>query len=454
MLQKLGYFSPRPVLPGPKTYKMLLGGLFQFAGQFETNAVSSSAIGRMKRFSMMPLPLLFAISYAKPAVTSIALRYLRAILPAPFRSDKSLREDGEVDPDYELKVFNNDGTSTDYAASSVLDLLAHDLQAIGRIWQIFADRVSELLTAGRDTILVTVGLKSASSRRRSSVSSVQSMPADLRTAMDATPQNIIPPHRRSRSRSQGTDAQTPNRNTNGVAHARVRNAELISATSENSSDEGESQPRAQQNALMVSTPRSSSSSSVQSRSQTPPAPIEITTSNGSSGAMRMEVSIPINFDERRTSQGFQPPPISESDSDSSSGHASQDSTEKLPRYRVTRLSCFAARSMAQILSEQVTELLFLPLEASFVRSVALFFCASPGSPFASRGIGSGKGEILPIGSWFGLGLKHGGWRGAAGYAIKIFLVWGLYLGCRFLVWDITAGFMWWRGLRRYGWGTL
>ena len=410
---------------------------------------------------LMPLPVLIVISYVKPAIISFLLRYLQVILPAPRKSGARLGNDEEADDKYEMILF---GTTTDHKASSLPDLLANDLQTIGRSWQKLSDKTSRLLKASRDMLFTTVGLKFASLRskgspRRSSASSVQSMPVDLRSAMDALPQAVPESSGRavliSRSHIRAQDAQALRRDTVGRSHDQGRIVEIISPVSEDSFDEGESPARAQQDGLMAPTPRSSSSSPAPSRSQTPPAPIEIATSNDPSGAMRMEVSIPIDFDESRLTQGFRPPLGSDTDTDASLSDDSRESDRKKPHYRVTGLSCFPARFMAQILAEQITELLCLPLDAMFARSVFLSFCASPRSPFAHTvNAGDGRSGILPMGSWFGPGLKHGGWKGVADYAGKIFLVWGLDLGCRFIVWEIATGLMWWKGLRRYGWRTL
>ena len=398
---------------------------------------------------LMPLPLLIVISYVKPAISSFLLRYLQVILPAPTKSGARLGNDEEADDKYEMMLF---GTTTDHKASSITDILASDLQTIGRSWQNLYDKTSGLLNASRDRFLTTLGLKSVPTTskgplRRSSASSVQSMPVDLRSAMDALPQDL--------PESSGGEAQVLRRNTIGRSHDQGRVLEIISPASEDSSDDAEGPARVQQDGPMAPTARSSSSSPAQSRSQTPPAPIEIATSNDPSGVMRMEVSIPIDFDESRLTQGFRPPPASDSDTDSSASDDSRESNRKKPHYRVTGLSCFPARFMAQILAEQITELLCLPLDAMFARSVVLAFCASPRSPFAhTASAGGERNRILPMSSWFGPGLKHGGWKGVADYAGKILLVWGLDLGCRFIVWEIATGFMWWKGLRRYGWRTL
>ena len=111
--------------------------------------------------------------------------------------------------------------------------------------------------------------------------------------------------------------------------------------------------------------------------------------------------------------------------------------------------------MAQHLSYQIAELLFLPLEALFIRSVALTFWTAPGLLINSRGAaGRWTGDLYPLGSWFGMGLRAGGWRGVGDYAGKMFLVWGLQVGMGFAVWEMSTGLMWLAGLKWYDWMKL
>ena len=126
-----------------------------------------------------------------------------------------------------------------------------------------------------------------------------------------------------------------------------------------------------------------------------------------------------------------------------------------PQHRVTALTAYAADSMASHLSSHLTDLLFLPLEAMFVRSVAIAFLSSPAAGREAQiAAMRWKREILPITGWFGMGLRGGGWRGVADYAGKMVLVSGMEVGIGMAVWQACTGFSWWCGRRYFGWGKL
>ena len=126
-----------------------------------------------------------------------------------------------------------------------------------------------------------------------------------------------------------------------------------------------------------------------------------------------------------------------------------------PQHRVTALTAYAADSMASHLSTHLTDLLFLPLESMFVRSLAISFLSSAtAGTEAQIAAMRWEREIFPVGAWFGMGLRGGGWRGVADYAGKMVLVSGMEVGIGMAVWQACAGFSWWCGRRYFGWGRL
>ena len=125
-----------------------------------------------------------------------------------------------------------------------------------------------------------------------------------------------------------------------------------------------------------------------------------------------------------------------------------------PQHRITALTAYAADSMASHLSSHLTDLLFLPLEALFVRSVAIAFLSSPAAGTEAQiAAMRWKREIFPIRGWFGMGLR-GGWRGVADYMGKMVLVSGMEVGIGMAVWQACTGFSWWCGRTYFGWGKL
>ena len=125
-----------------------------------------------------------------------------------------------------------------------------------------------------------------------------------------------------------------------------------------------------------------------------------------------------------------------------------------PYYRITTLTAQAADSMAQHLSGCITDILLYPLEALYVRSVALAFLSSPAANVGAKVVAERwKGEVYPLGGWFGIGLR-GGWRGVADYVGKMVLVQGLEMGNGFAVWQISVILSSWIGRKWFEWGRL
>lgn len=130
-----------------------------------------------------------------------------------------------------------------------------------------------------------------------------------------------------------------------------------------------------------------------------------------------------------------------------------------PKHRVTTLTAYPYDALASHLAAHLTTLIFLPLEALFVRSVTLGYLSSP---VHAHGISSGarerlRREVYPLGSWFGAGLRGGGGGvggGVADYVGKMVLVAGLEVGVGFAVWQFGVGVAWWVGGRWFRWGRF
>lgn len=103
------------------------------------------------------------------------------------------------------------------------------------------------------------------------------------------------------------------------------------------------------------------------------------------------------------------------------------------------------------LSTHFTDLLFLPLEALFVRSVALNYLdtatiAAPLGPVARS-----HEQIIPLHSWLG---GNGGRRGFRNYVNNLFMCGVTDLAISMGIWQLSSGIAWLLGRRRFGWGTL
>ncbi|KAL8914605.1 MAG: hypothetical protein Q9171_000786 [Xanthocarpia ochracea] len=119
-----------------------------------------------------------------------------------------------------------------------------------------------------------------------------------------------------------------------------------------------------------------------------------------------------------------------------------------PTYRVTGLTTLMAETLATSLSTIVADVLLLPLEALFVRSVALAHLdTAGGAAYSAMGL---RNEIYPLGSWFGTGLRGGR---PIDYVREMVLCFGVDMLLGFLAWQTTAGAVWWVVKRQFTWGS-
>lgn len=107
-----------------------------------------------------------------------------------------------------------------------------------------------------------------------------------------------------------------------------------------------------------------------------------------------------------------------------------------------------ADALAIHLSTHLTDFLFLPLEALFVRSVALGFLSAAASKSPSSPILNLRNQVIPPWCWFGMGIRPGG----AFQYVKNLVFCGVFeviigLG----VWQLSTGAAWYMGRKWFGW---
>ena len=124
-----------------------------------------------------------------------------------------------------------------------------------------------------------------------------------------------------------------------------------------------------------------------------------------------------------------------------------------PKHRVTALTSYPSEMLVQHLSYLATDLLLLPLEAAYLRSIALGFLGAPlgNREGAADAAGWLNGQVFPMGTWFGYGL---GRSGARDYGRKMILCLGMETMVGFSIWQLGIGAAWWAGRRWYRWGNL
>ncbi|KAG8525474.1 uncharacterized protein KY384_009118 [Bacidia gigantensis] len=352
-----------------------------------------------------------------------------------------------------------------------LDVLAQDLQSIGRGWQTFYDRCVDA-HANVSSWLFRPGKAefptAPQCSRSPSPSTPRDLPDDLREAMEfteASPDGVV-------------IIPQPSGDTPPVILEMPPNLQdLWIPTSENQQQENPINQRSHLQSPSPLSPRmplgphlpESSSPSRQGifTEQISEATQASTPNSSSSTSTDTDLVDSIDAsDSQSTASGNRGPAIHASSARIfenpaphrregypviySSQHHQHFDAPSGPPHRITMLSSFSSSFLASQLATHFTTLLLLPLEALFVRSVAVAFYASPGLPWAGT---IGRPMLYTQGAWFGVGLRGGGWRAVRDYGGKMFLVWGLQVGTSLALWEFSSHLAWWAGVRWYEWGN-
>ena len=88
------------------------------------------------------------------------------------------------------------------------------------------------------------------------------------------------------------------------------------------------------------------------------------------------------------------------------------------------------------LSSHLADLLFLPLEALFVRSVALGFLFTAEKKLPSGPLIPLRSEVIPLGCWFGMGIRPGG---VSQYLKNLAFCGALEVAVGLGVWQLSTG---------------
>ena len=400
-LQRLGLLPGWPWLPSWEAFIPFSASSPLQLPILPTHFTIRSVAESLVSLAVSPLFLFWVIAMTRPIVGRKLRAYIRAAVPKPYRPDRYSLEaavEDELDNDSIPGLCNAfDSNQADWESDSFLEELAKDLQYIGRNFQIFFDQLTGTLF------------------RNGKVGSHDS----------SNPQHIAP---------QNNDSESPRTMA-------ASSPSIISSSSSSSS-----------------TDTSSNSSS---RPTTPHPPIEIITDTATTGTLRMNVQLPsFNQDALHHYNSFDSP-SRRGETDIQNSSNSNNNLAQTPHspttHRITALTAYPADSLSHHLSTHLTDILFLPLESLFVRSLALNFLSSPRpTPAAQTAAARWRSEVYPLGTWFGMGLRGGGggWKAVGDYAGKMVLVTGMEMGFSWGVWRVFTGFAWWSGRRWFGWGRL
>ncbi|KAL8701290.1 MAG: hypothetical protein Q9201_004990 [Fulgogasparrea decipioides] len=123
-----------------------------------------------------------------------------------------------------------------------------------------------------------------------------------------------------------------------------------------------------------------------------------------------------------------------------------------PMHHVTNLSGGILDMLEYGLANIITDILLLPLEALFVRSLAVAYLGRRGvTDDPKPALWLLRDGIYPVGSWFGVGLRGGRMMD---YVTKMVLCFGMDMALSYGIWQVSAGVSWWVGKKFFRWGRL
>jgi hypothetical protein len=121
------------------------------------------------------------------------------------------------------------------------------------------------------------------------------------------------------------------------------------------------------------------------------------------------------------------------------------------KYRVTGLTLRPSEALAQLIGCTLSRIILLPLESYVLRRIASGYLQSaiptPGVDFLTT-------MVYPSGSWGGVELRRGGWRGVGDYVGKLGLCVAVEGAIGFGIWQVMFTVVWRMGRRWYNWGKL
>ena len=117
----------------------------------------------------------------------------------------------------------------------------------------------------------------------------------------------------------------------------------------------------------------------------------------------------------------------------------------LEHYHTSPLATHAVDTLRYHIQWVIWDLLLIPLESLYARSLAQSFSSTHFPPFGSPSL-----SVYPLGSWCGAG----SWLQRSQYVRSILLCTGAEVAVSYGVWQVTTGMAWWIGKRWFKWGRF
>ena len=130
-----------------------------------------------------------------------------------------------------------------------------------------------------------------------------------------------------------------------------------------------------------------------------------------------------------------------------------DALETQPKraHRETDLSKFPSHFLALNIDSLINQIIFLPLESLFLRSLVSSFLAGP---LATRGVRHYPPGAGPVGALMGEAVGPADWRRAGAYANKIGLCMAVQFSIDTAIWGGAYAWTRYVGLSRFHWGKV
>ena len=439
-LQCLSLVPPSAMFPSFEVAKLEVSWLFQRLNIFRGPAKSPSE----RLIWLCPLICPWIALRYQEQIQGKIYQYVWAALPKPTNPDRysllAAKEDSLTE-DTVAGLFDEEDSTNERLHTNVKDQLASDLQSIGRQYQLSIDSALAWLHKP-SKFWSRTRLRLASSKSHKDESkpmdeiSENSLPrsalANQSESLSGRPHPILPNHSSPPHPSPTGSPSSPS-------------AFHTSSSSEIPSNPSSPRPLALYSNHEDGTVHVNLTIAVPTSDSGPPTMEESTLSPQSPTD-----SLPA---QHATSQAIA---SSQSDTVSPTPHSNTvPSSYRHERiyHRITALTAHPASSMAHRISWILTGILFVPLDSFYTRSVALSFPPIwAASPEAGMTAASLRAQILSPWTWFGTGLRSGGWSGVRDYVGKMLLIQGVEAGIAMAVWQFGIAGVWYAGHKSCDWG--
>lgn len=400
-----------------------------------------SSLNFLTSIVFSPLTLWWALYYAKPIVRHKLHSYLHCVLPKPSNPDAdSIMGAMEDELDDEnipgIGTLNSEGTMDHPPPKTMLEELKEDIQSLSNE---IRDYLASWTKQTEKSAMVSNFREDLTTPSVDSLLDPSTQPPLPRNPADSTIENIPRPTNES-------EVESLHIQTRDLSLAYTSESPPPFRTPSESSTPSPSTPNIHVSTEIIPTDSSTADIlqlNVQLHIPTIPNPHH----NSTADSPTVTANTPTPLD---------PWPTTRDDTSTfpdSEAIKAEERSRSPPYHHTTALTTYPADTLSSHLATHLTTLLFLPLEALYARSVALNYLSSPmhlhGTNAAARE--RLRGQVYPLGAWFGTGLSGGG---AAGYVGRMVLVAGMEWAMGWAVWQLGTGVVWWAGRRWFRWGRF